>query len=301
MRAAAHELGVSEPAVSAAVAALRRELGDELVVRSGMGIAITPGGRRLATRAVEILGLAHQARREVAEARGEDTVLRVAAGTRLTEDVAPPLLDAFARRFPRLEVVLRAEPVEAFGDLLATRTADVVLGPRPLGAPDLGIQWVPFLRHQMVVVAAPDHPLAGQRDVAFTAVSSQRWLAGPLGLEPATTEGAWLARQRAWPREIRAFPTHAGALAAARQGEGVTFTGAHRAGEDLRRGTLARLDIRGTPLIGFWYGSVLARDAVPPAVRALLRFITTPDATQAMLSGAPSGRFRPPVYVTIWR
>ena len=71
VKAAAAELEVTEPAVSVAVAALRKELGDELFVRSGRGIALTPGGRRLAALATEILGLAEQARRSVAESRGE--------------------------------------------------------------------------------------------------------------------------------------------------------------------------------------------------------------------------------------
>ena len=67
VKAAAAELEVTEPAVSVAVAALRKELGDELFVRHGRGIALTPGGRRLAALAAEILGLAEQARRSVAE------------------------------------------------------------------------------------------------------------------------------------------------------------------------------------------------------------------------------------------
>ena len=37
VKAAAAELGVTEPAVSVAVAALRKELGDELFVRDGRG------------------------------------------------------------------------------------------------------------------------------------------------------------------------------------------------------------------------------------------------------------------------
>jgi len=65
VKAAAAELGVTEPAVSVAVAALRKELGDELFVRAGRGIALTAGGRRLAALASEILGLAEQARRSV--------------------------------------------------------------------------------------------------------------------------------------------------------------------------------------------------------------------------------------------
>src|SRR5258708_493670 len=63
VKAAARSLGVSEPAVSGAVGALRRELGDQLYVRSGGGLELTPGGQRLAAAGGEILGLAEQARR----------------------------------------------------------------------------------------------------------------------------------------------------------------------------------------------------------------------------------------------
>src|SRR4029453_13746234 len=78
-KAAAAEWEVTEPAVSVAVAALRKELGDELFVRHGRGIALTPGGRRLAALAGEILGLAEQARRSVAESSGEPRRLSVLA------------------------------------------------------------------------------------------------------------------------------------------------------------------------------------------------------------------------------
>src|SRR5690606_25388004 len=57
VKAAAVELGVSEPAVSGAVAALRRELGDELFVRRGGRLVLTRGGTRLAAVAAEVLGL----------------------------------------------------------------------------------------------------------------------------------------------------------------------------------------------------------------------------------------------------
>ena len=63
--AAAHALGVTEPAVSSAVGALRRELGDPLFVRSRTGIDLTPGGRRLALAASEILATAELARADL--------------------------------------------------------------------------------------------------------------------------------------------------------------------------------------------------------------------------------------------
>src|SRR3954469_8041163 len=97
VKAAAAELEVTEPAVSVAVAALRRELGDELFVRSGRGIALTPGGRRLAALATEILGLAEQARRSVADSPGEPRRMVVAATALVAEHVGP-LLARFTAR-----------------------------------------------------------------------------------------------------------------------------------------------------------------------------------------------------------
>src|SRR5258708_32981277 len=99
VKAAAAELGVTEPAVSVAVAALRRELGDELFVRDGRAIALTAGGRRLAALAGEILGLAEQARRSVQDTPGQPRLMQVAVTGIVAEHIWP-LIEAFTAREP---------------------------------------------------------------------------------------------------------------------------------------------------------------------------------------------------------
>src|ERR1700730_9361472 len=103
VKAAAAELGVTEPAVSVAVAALRRELGDELFVREGRGIALTAGGRRLAALASEILGLAEQARRSVHDSPGQPRRVHVVATNLVAEHVGP-LIEAFTARDDGVEI-----------------------------------------------------------------------------------------------------------------------------------------------------------------------------------------------------
>jgi LysR family transcriptional regulator, low CO2-responsive transcriptional regulator len=63
--AAAHALGVTEPAVSSAVGALKRELGDDLFVRTASGFVPTRGEGRLSPSAAEILLLAESAREDL--------------------------------------------------------------------------------------------------------------------------------------------------------------------------------------------------------------------------------------------
>src|SRR6476661_7531390 len=105
LRAAATALGVSEPAVSAAVAALRADLGDPLFRRTGTGIALTPGGRALAGRARELVRLADRTRREVSHAASTGR-LRVLATAACAEQVGDAVVTTFARRAPRAPVDL---------------------------------------------------------------------------------------------------------------------------------------------------------------------------------------------------
>src|SRR6201990_3174889 len=159
VKAAAGELGVTEPAVSVAVAALRKELGDSLFVRDGRGIALTAGGRRLAALAGEILALAEQARRSVSQSGGP---LQVVATGVAAEHVGP-LLDAVAAR-ESAELALERLPGAGFADALEHRRADIALGPHP--GPVSTIAAAPFLRCRFVVAAAPAHPLGGVAGVA---------------------------------------------------------------------------------------------------------------------------------------
>src|SRR3954471_12103350 len=145
--AAAGVLGVSEPAVSSAVASLRKDLGDPLFVRVAGGVRLTLGGERLAAAAAEILGLEDRMRREIAEVGGQQRLLRVAVSPAVAEYVAAPLLDAFTRRRPGLEVAEELAAPQDFAALLTDRRADVALGGAP--GPASGIEAVPFLRYKL--------------------------------------------------------------------------------------------------------------------------------------------------------
>jgi DNA-binding transcriptional LysR family regulator len=178
VKAAAAELEVTEPAVSVAVAALRKELGDELFVRDGRAIALTEGGRRLASLAGEILGLAEQARRSVHESPDHAQLVRVAATGLVAEHIGP-LLDAFTARDSRIEIELDSAAGESLTDLLEHRRADIAFGPAPGPERASTIATVPFLRCRLIVVAAPDHPLLSRRDIPADALARERWLIGP--------------------------------------------------------------------------------------------------------------------------
>src|SRR4051794_38012129 len=159
-------------------------------------------------------GLEDRIRREVGEAGGRAPLLRVAVSAAVAEYVAAPLLDAFTRRRPGVEVAEEVAAPEDFAGLLLDRRADVALGPAPRGP---AVDAVPFLRYKLVVVASPQHRLAGARDIRLAELRDERWLVGA-GREDLAR---LFAQAGLAAPEPGAFTTEAAAQAAAAAGEGV--------------------------------------------------------------------------------
>jgi hypothetical protein len=122
------------------------------------------------------------------------------------------------------------------------------------------------------------------RDVAPPALAGERWLVGP-----AYGDLSRLIAERGLPPpELGAFATEAAAQAAAAAGEGLMLAIAQTVIDPLRRGSLGRVDLAGAPMDGMWHAVTLGAERSSREASALRRFVTTPEATQAIRR--PSGR-----------
>ena len=290
--AAAGSLGVSVPAVSAVVGALRDELGDRLFFRTGSGITLTPGGRVLADHAEEIVGRTQAIRRDVAHAGADDRELRVLATAAFAESAAGRLFDAFGKWMPSESVAVIVEAADDIATLLRERAYDIALGARPALATSPGFDVVPFFKYRRIMVAAPEHPLArAGEELTLRHLRSTPWFCGPGGFEHLTEEGRWFGRITEMP-EVIELTSETDAISAVAGGEGIMLAFEHivaprlpeRAGENAG---LVRLPVEGTPLSGLWSATTLDGGRAPASARLLQRFVTTAGATTAMVS--PSG------------
>jgi molybdate transport repressor ModE-like protein len=298
--AAARTLGVSEPAVSGALAALRQQLGDALVERGPQGMTLTAGGRRLVPIASQMIALAAEAEDAIRQARGAPDRLRVVATSTVAESVAPGLLAAFGARAGAVDVTLGVASSEEIPAVLQERLADVALGPH-ISAAEL--ESVPLFRYRLLFVAAPGHPLVSAGRQRARALAGQVWLVAADATDPASPVGGLLRQLGVAEADVRVFASQAAAWAAAADGQGVAPAIAHLVAKDLARRSLVALDVEGTPVELLWHATMLVAARRSSAAAALARFMTTPDATHAMhapTSGVPPSRFRPPVYVTLW-
>jgi DNA-binding transcriptional LysR family regulator len=295
--AAANALGVSEPAVSQALTALRQHLGDQLVSRGPAGMTLTAGGSRLLASASQIVVLGAEAHAAVRAAQGAPEQLRVVATSTIAEFVVNPLTEAFTRRFAgSVEVSAGVAVTKEMAVLVANRLADVAIGPSVARDPALPVVSEPIFRYRLVVVAARQSRLQGNP-------SQWRWLVDPSGTDPDSDTGMLLARLRIPDSRIGVFPNQTAAWAAAADGAGVAPAVEHLVTQQLRRGELSLVELPGSPMDACWHATVLERQYRSAAASSLRRFLSTPEAMHLMRSpaaGVPPSRFRPPVYVTIW-
>jgi len=301
VQSSARELGISEPAVSAAVGTLRKEFGDRLYRREGGALVLTPAGRHLASLAAEITDLADRARHADDEGGRR---LHVAVTVDVEEHVVAPLLAAFTDREPNLNATVGVESPERFADLLVHRRADITLGPRPAVHGHRPLVAVAFLRFQLAIVASAAHPLAGEATIEPAVLERQPWCVGPGGVGRDTAIGRLHASARITPADVRAFPSDAAALSAVAAGDGIMLTLAHAALPELRRGAIVRIGVAGTPIHDQWYATTLDEPSCLTAALALRRFATSAEAIQAISAtrrGVPAARVRPPVHATLWQ
>ena len=300
VHAAAAELGVSDAGVSMHIAQLRKELDDVLFSRTATGLAFTPGGLRLASRAIEILGLQQQTAIEVTEAAHGRRLLRIAASSAFAELAAPGVIELFSSRADDLSVELSVHPTSRFRDLIESRAVDIALGPAAI---DAGAALVvqPFLKYQIITVAAPGGPLASGPPTPAQ-LAAQQWMLGP-SAGTADGEIAGVLQRLGVPESRqRIFQSDAAALEELKRVGGLTLTLGFAVAKDLEAGRLVQVKGAHLQAPGQWSASTLPTGGRQPAVTELLNFITTPRCTQAMIRGTGVGatRFRPKIHVTLW-
>jgi DNA-binding transcriptional LysR family regulator len=173
--AAAQELYVTQPSVSAAVAALERELGVELTERAGRNVRPTAAGREYARYAAHVVGLLKEGA-EVAGrvAAGENEQLRLGAVLTAGEHLMPALIQNFREHRPGVHVSLSVANRQEVFRALANHESDLVVSGRP---PDEGdFEAVAFASNDFALVTAPGDPLAKRPWVAVQELADRPWL-----------------------------------------------------------------------------------------------------------------------------
>ena len=265
--AAAEELVVTQPSVSAAVAALEREVGVQLTERAGRGIKPTPAGLAYARYAGDVMALLREGSEVAAEAaRGVTAGVRVAAVTTAGEYLLPALIRGFREHRPDLELSVYVDNRQEVFRQLGAREADVAIAGRP--PEDGGFEGTPFLENEFVLIAAPTDPLTHRPWVSVDELAERSWLMREQGSGTRRLCEAYLASHQLAP-PLLTLGSNGAIKSAARIGLGIALQSRAAVGLELASGHLATIQPRGGLPKRQWH---VVRSAAGPGSEAAEAF-----------------------------
>jgi DNA-binding transcriptional LysR family regulator len=260
--------------VSAAIAALAREVGTPLFERAGRGVRPTAAGRAFAPYAADVIGLLETGRRTAREAAEVDArVLRIAAVTTAAESFVPALMRSFAEAHPDVRLALSVGNRGQVLDLLLRHDADVAFGGRPPADPRVVAQ--AFLPNELVLVCAADDPLAGAEQASPEQLAGRTWLLREPDSGTRSANEEFLAAT-GLTADTLTVGSNGAIRQAARVGLGISFLSRDAVAPDLRAGLLGVIGVDPAPAPRDWHVMRAATGPPRALVEEFLAFVARP-------------------------
>ncbi len=171
-RDAASAIGMSQPALSGAVAALEETLGVQLLERTTRKVLLSSAGARLAVRTKDVLDSVADLLEEAEAVRAPFTgALRLGVIPTCAPYLLPTVLRLVHEEYPDLRLQVHEEQTASLLDGLAAGRLDVLLLAVPLGAAGItGVSAVPLFDEDFVLVMPRGHDFAGRTDLPVEAL-----------------------------------------------------------------------------------------------------------------------------------
>ncbi|MBJ7594114.1 MAG: LysR family transcriptional regulator [Candidatus Dormibacteraeota bacterium] len=265
VKGAAEQLFVTQPAVSAVLASLQRELGVDLVARDGRGLRLTDAGRVLADYARRIHGMLDEAAAATTgvQARGR---LRMAAVTTAGEHLLPAAIAGFRELHPTAEVSLEVANRGHVWERLDAHEVDLVVAGRPPAARLLRSRAA--RPNQLVIVAAPGIGTS----LTAAALAGQTWLLRERGSGTRATTEEYLAALGIEPASLT-LGSNGAIREAAAVGLGITLISSEAVEVELAAGRLVTVAAPDVPLRRDWHVVTRAEERLPESASLFLTYL----------------------------
>jgi DNA-binding transcriptional LysR family regulator len=267
---AAEALFLTQPALTARIQGLERDLGAELFVRTSRGMKLTEAGEAFLPYAVRALGSLTDGRMQVnALERGGAGRLAIGAAPAVSTYVLPTLLRRFAQSHPRVSVSVRTGHSEEMLDLVLREEVDVGIV-RALHHRD--ISSTPLYEEGLVLVVEPGHRFAREGRIRLEEIAGEQLILFDRTSSYHQLTSALFRTAGVAPDGVMELDNIDAAKKMVEQGFGVALLPHTSVTDELDAGRLAEVKIRDAQPVRRQIVAVRRRDAGPPVgpVAALL-------------------------------
>lgn len=163
---AAQRLFMTQPGVSNHVSQLEAQAGVALLNRGKGKFELTKEGRMVFRYAEKMEILARELEQNIRGLQKEGRLLlRIGAPPVYSRVVMPYILSSFQKAYPDIEIRLDAGGSDEMVGTLLSMHNDIVMVANMRSSKKLSV--MPFLKEELVLITAKNHPLAGKRPVSL--------------------------------------------------------------------------------------------------------------------------------------
>lgn len=242
---AADALFLTKPALSMALQELEKQLEQQLFDRVNNRLHLNTQGQRLLPLADELLQRAQQIESSFRHDTELSGRLNIGASNTIGDYLLPMLLGDFLLQTPSCLPTVAVDNTRILAEKLHRFELDIILVEGSLNDP--GMQLYPWFQDEMLLVAAPHHPLVQSSQalgvLPLDALSNQYWCLRESGSGAREHFDRTIAPHLdSWHLRLESQRNEA-ILGPCRAGLGIAYVSSIIAADSLKQGTLCRLPI----------------------------------------------------------
>jgi DNA-binding transcriptional LysR family regulator len=248
---ASQKLHLSQPAVSIQVKQLEEGVGLPLFEHMGRKISLTEAGRVIYRCSRTMRSVLEDAGEQIDELKGiQRGRLDITVATTASY-FASRILAGFARHYPQIAVSLDVTNREGLLQQLESNQCDlVIMGEPPQG---MNLDSTPIMENPLVIIASPDHPLAGERGIPAEVLGEQGFVFRESGSGTRAAIIRFLEKKGVTIRITMEMTSNEAIKQTVQAGLGLGIVSRHTVELELETGQLVELDVEHFPLRRYWY------------------------------------------------
>lgn len=272
--AAARELFITQPAVTAQVKLFEESLNLKLFKKSKGKLHLTEAGKTIYEYARKMFECETELELAVSELKrfGRGT-LRIGTARTYARYFIPLLISIFRERYPHITIELREGNSRDMIRNLRDLQIEIAIIAKENGLGDF--MFIPFVKEEVLLILAPDHPLARKGSADAHDIAGEPLIMKETGSGTRKLVDDLLAKNRITPKTLMETSDAEIIKLLVQHGEGISFLVQTAVSRELAEGKLASVPFYGDPLwleVGIAY---LSNQPLSPASTAFLNSLET--------------------------
>lgn len=268
---AAEILHMTQPAISMQIKQLEENVGLALFERQGKRIVLTAAGQAMQSYTQTLLAQYQALLKTLGELKNEHKgYIRVSAATTAIYFITQMLAD-FSKQHQDITVSLEITNRQRLVEQLQHYEADLVVMGEPPAT--LGVDYQRLMPNPLVLIAAPNHPLAKQRVIAFEQVAQETFVIREQGSGTRAALERLFQERKSTLYSPLVMSSNESIKYAVMAGLGLGVVSLHSIQLELASQVLVVLPAEGFPIERYWY--IVRRQGrwLSPAGQAFERYL----------------------------